>query len=280
MIMKIGEFSQLSRITVKTLRYYDQIGLLKPQEVDTFTGHRYYSLAQLSQVNHILALKALGLSLEQIQDVLANDLSDYQLMTMLAVKKSELLQTLSDVQKQIERLDTRIQYVMQEGKMPDYEVIVKPVKTQRVLSIRQHLEDGSLIEPLLHQIYEILQAQNIESVGEWMTLYHHEGFRSDNLDVEIAIPIGDHDIETIKLDDKSVMTVRTIEGHETVATVIERGQNETWSNSYYALSDFLEQHHYELILPTREVYITDENDPLAWLVEIQYPVKKVVESRS
>lgn len=275
-MMKIGEFSQLSRITIKTLRYYDEIGLLKPHEVDNSTGHRLYALHQLAQVNRILSLKALGLSLEQVQDVLSDDLSDNHLTTMLTIKKRELLHTLSDVQKQIERLDTRIQYVMQEGKMPDYEVIVKSIAAQRVLSIREILQDGSIIESRLHEIYDVLKANHIESVGEWMTLYHHEGFREENLDVEIAVPIDDIDITEIKLNDDQVMTVRTIEGHDLVATVIERGQNETWDKSYRALSKYLQNHAYELILPTREMYITDKNDQDGWLVEIQYPIKKVV----
>jgi DNA-binding transcriptional MerR regulator len=273
--MKIGEFSQVSRTTIKTLRYYDQIGLLKPQSVDAFTGHRHYSLSQLHHLNRILALKALGLTLEQIQNILFTDISDAQLSTMLMIKKAELLQTLADIQQQIEGLDNRIQYVMQEGKMPEYEVIVKSIQPQRVLSIRQTLDDGSLIEPLLHEIYEVLEAQQIESVAEWMTLYHHEGFRSDNLDVEVAIPIGDADVSEVVLDEKRKLTVRIIDGHETLATVIEQGNNETWSKSYYALSKFLEQHEYELLRPTREVYITDANEPSAWLVEIQYPVTKV-----
>lgn len=273
-MMKIGEFSQLSRITVKTLRYYDDIGLLKPYKVDHFTGHRYYALAQLSQVNRILALKALGLSLEQIQNVLSDDLSDNQLMMMLAIKKAELLQTLSDIQQQVEHLDTRIQYVTQEGKMPDYEVVVRSIPTQRVLSIRQILKDGSAIEPLLHRVQAALNAQKIQSAGEWMTLYHHEGFRSEDLDVEVAVPIGDQDITRVKLDEKRHMTVRIIEGHDTVAIVIERGQNASWANSYQALGDFLKHHDYDLVLPTREVYLTDADDNKGWLVEIQYPVIK------
>ena len=63
-MFKIGEFSKLSQVTVKTLRYYDEIGLLKPAEVDRFTSYRYYSARQLPRLHRILALKDLGLSLE------------------------------------------------------------------------------------------------------------------------------------------------------------------------------------------------------------------------
>ncbi len=70
-MFKIGDFSKLSQVTVKTLRYYDELGLLKPVEVDRFTGYRYYSADQLPRLNRILSLKDLGLSLEQIARLFA-----------------------------------------------------------------------------------------------------------------------------------------------------------------------------------------------------------------
>ncbi|NTV37988.1 MAG: MerR family transcriptional regulator, partial [Anaerolineales bacterium] len=65
-MIRIGDFSKLSRVSVKTLRYYDEVGLLKPVEVDRFTGYRLYEYSQLSVLNRILALKELGFSLEEI----------------------------------------------------------------------------------------------------------------------------------------------------------------------------------------------------------------------
>ncbi len=73
-MFKIGEFSKLSQVTVKTLRYYDEIGLLKPAEVDRFTSYRYYSVDQLPRLNRILALKDLGLSLDQVAHLLDGNL--------------------------------------------------------------------------------------------------------------------------------------------------------------------------------------------------------------
>ena len=64
--MRIGDFSKLSRVSIKALRYYDQMGMLKPIDVDRSTGYRSYSVSQLPRLNRILALKDLGLSLEQI----------------------------------------------------------------------------------------------------------------------------------------------------------------------------------------------------------------------
>ena len=66
-MLKIGDFSRVCRVTIKTLRHYDRIGLLEPAVVDKFTRHRYYTMSQVTQLNRILALKALGLSLDEVR---------------------------------------------------------------------------------------------------------------------------------------------------------------------------------------------------------------------
>jgi DNA-binding transcriptional MerR regulator len=85
---KIGDFSKLSRVTVKTLRYYDEVGLLRPVEVDPFTGYRYYALDQLPRLHRILALKDLGFALEQISQIINEGVSPDQLRGMLCLKQS------------------------------------------------------------------------------------------------------------------------------------------------------------------------------------------------
>ena len=82
-MLKIGDFSKMVRVPVPTLRYYDQVGLLKPIEVDRFTGYRYYSASQLPRLHRILALKGLGFSLEQIGAVLDEGLTPEQISGML-----------------------------------------------------------------------------------------------------------------------------------------------------------------------------------------------------
>src|SRR5512139_3007056 len=85
-MLKIGDFAKLSRVPVKTLRYYDEIGLLTPSEVDRFTRYRYYSEGQLPMLYRILTLKELGFSLEQIGRLLEDDLSPDQLRQMLELR--------------------------------------------------------------------------------------------------------------------------------------------------------------------------------------------------
>ena len=89
-MIKIGDFSRLSQVSVKTLRYYDEVGLLKPVEVDRFTSYRYYSFDQLPRLNRVLALKDLGFSLEQIAQALDEGLTPDQLRGMLKLKRAEI----------------------------------------------------------------------------------------------------------------------------------------------------------------------------------------------
>ena len=71
--LKIGEFSQMMQITVKTLRFYEQKGLLMPDEVDEWTGYRYYSISQMQKLRTIRDLQQLGFSLDEIKDLYEDD---------------------------------------------------------------------------------------------------------------------------------------------------------------------------------------------------------------
>src|SRR5215510_3401762 len=104
-MFRIGDFSRLTGVSVKTLHHYDDIGLFKPLRTDPFTGYRFYSFEQLPRLNRILALKDLGFSLEQIARILDDDLSAEQLTGMLRLRQAEL-------QKQAEAAHHRLARVV------------------------------------------------------------------------------------------------------------------------------------------------------------------------
>lgn len=119
---KIGELSRLCRLTVKTLRYYDRIGLLIPDKIDSFTGYRYYSAARLADCYRITALKELGFSLEEIRKHMYAD-SRQEIISLLDAKSDELKALMSVTESQLKRLDS-IKQIMTEGfKM--FDVIIK-----------------------------------------------------------------------------------------------------------------------------------------------------------
>ena len=109
-MIKIGDFSRLANISIKTLHYYDQLGLLQPVHVDRYSGYRFYSLDQLPQLNRILALKELGFSLDQVRRILAEEevLSAEELHGMLRIKRAELRQLLDEEEARLRRVECRL----------------------------------------------------------------------------------------------------------------------------------------------------------------------------
>src|SRR5262249_20222975 len=120
-MLKIGEFSKLVQVSVPTLRYYDQVGLLKPVEVDRSTGYRYYSASQLPRLHRILALKGLGFSLEQIAGVLAEGLTPEQMRGMLRLRHAQISQQLTEMQSQLVEVEVRLQQIEREDAISSYD---------------------------------------------------------------------------------------------------------------------------------------------------------------
>src|SRR5690348_8715070 len=135
-MLRIGDFSRLGKVTVQALRHYDQLGLLKPVEVDHFTGYRFYSAAQLPRLNRILLLKDLGFSLEQVKELLDEDLPLQQFAGMLKLKRAEVAQQIAAEQSRLDQIEARLRWIAGENRMPDYEIALKSVEELPVLSVQ------------------------------------------------------------------------------------------------------------------------------------------------
>src|SRR5262245_44719516 len=108
-MLRIGDFARLSQVSVKALRFYDEIGLLKPSFVDRTTGYRYYAPQLLARLNQILAFKELGFSLAEITSLFETDLSDQQMRKLLERKRTELSLRIAQEQAQLAQVDTWLQ---------------------------------------------------------------------------------------------------------------------------------------------------------------------------
>src|SRR6266498_5602480 len=126
-MIRIGDFSKLSRVSVKTLRFYDEMGLLKPVEVDRFTGYRYYEFDQLPRLYRILALKDLGFSLEEISQLLEDGLSTEQMRGMLKLRRAEIRQRVEEETARLERVDGWLRQIEQENSMSKYDIVIKKI---------------------------------------------------------------------------------------------------------------------------------------------------------
>src|SRR6201993_341766 len=116
-MFRIGEFSKIAQVSGRLLRYYDEIGLLIPESIDPETGYRYYSARQLPQLNRILVLKELGLSLEQIARLLDQETSVDEIRGMLNLRKAQIAQSVEEESKRLRFVETRLQQIDTHGQM-------------------------------------------------------------------------------------------------------------------------------------------------------------------
>ena len=150
-MLRIGEFSKLSRVSIRMLRHYDDIGLLKPAEIDQFTGYRYYSPEQLPVIGRITALKDMGFSLADIVKMLEiyenrDELDDY-----LMKRQLELQEISETMQRQMRLLDTARERLRKEQNM-SYNVSIKTIPERYAATVHMtipHYEDEGMVWQIL-----------------------------------------------------------------------------------------------------------------------------------
>jgi effector-binding domain-containing protein len=257
-------------VTVKTLRYYDKIGLLKPAEVDRFTGYRYYSASQLPRLHRILALKDLGLSLEQIGDLLEGDLSSDQIRGILRMKQAEIQQQVAEEQARLARVEQRLKRIELEETMPTQEVIIKKVPAQAVASVRDNVTIEGL-QQLFGELFGYLGQRGLGPAGPPIGIYYDEEFREGPIDAEIAAPIAG------SVPEGDRIKMRELPAIDQAACIIHEGGYENVGGTYSQLLQWIEANDYRIAGPVREVYLQGAEtgrDPSTYVTEIQFPVEK------
>jgi DNA-binding transcriptional MerR regulator len=272
-MIRIGDFSKLSRVPVKTLRYYDEVGLLKPVEVDRFTGYRLYEYSQLSTLNRILALKDLGFSLEEIGRLLDGDLSLEQLRGMLKLRETESRQRVDEEAQRLERIRTRLKKIEQENIVSKYDVVIKNVDAVRIASVRDTVPAPSEQGGLWRELEGYLALNRVRPVGTCFTLYHDEEYKEHSWDIEVCEPL------TGELDESERVKVQTLPAVDTMAYTVHNGPFATIDEAYKAVVKWINDNGYRIVGPSRELNLKpakggSQHDSKT-VTEIQYPVDKI-----
>jgi DNA-binding transcriptional MerR regulator len=277
-MIKIGEFSKLAQIPIATLRYYDQVGLLKPLEVDPFTGYRYYSVSQMPRLNRILALKGLGFSLEEIADALDDNLSLEQMRGLLRLRHAQIQQQLADVQSQLLEVELRLQQIEREDWRTRYDVILKQVEPQLVASVRTILPNHKAVGALFEEVYIALGEHVGEALGpnpgqggQTLVLWYDTEFKETDVDGAAAFFVR------CPAPDNGRMRVHELPS-SMMASTIHHGTYEAISDAHQAVISWIEANNYRIAGADREVYLYNrtpirQDDP-SYVTEIQYPVEK------
>jgi DNA-binding transcriptional MerR regulator/effector-binding domain-containing protein len=277
-MIKIGEFSRLVQVPVATLRYYDQVGLLKPVAVDRFTGYRFYSTSQLPRLHRILALKGLGFSLEQIGEVLAEGLTPEQMWGMLRLRHAQISQQLADGQRQLGEVEMLLQQIEREDQLPPYDVVLKQVEPLWVALVRAILPSHSDSGSLFPEVYEAIGAHVAEALGphpgqggQTMVLWYDTEFKERDVDGAAAF------ILRCPVPDNGRMHCQELPA-ATMAATIHHGAYNTIGEAHEAVLRWIEANDYQIAGPDREIYLYNAmpirlDDP-TYVTEIQYPVRK------
>ena len=271
-MIKIGDFARLSQVSVVTLRYYDEMDLLKPVRVDTFTGYRFYSADQLPRLNRILALKDLGFTLDQIKLMLADGLTPEQLRGMLTMQLNEVEKRLADEQERLRRIEARLRQIELEDKMPTYDVVVKNTPALLVASRRVTIPTNDqvpqILGPAYKDVYDYLHKHGAKDTGPCFALWHSPADVYENEEAEAVVPID----RPLKGTDRvSVYELPSTQ----VAAVVHHGEFEDFTQGHAALLDWIDANGYQIVGPYREIYIRHEKSELSdSTTEIQFPVER------
>ena len=271
-MLKIGDFARLSQLPVKTLRYYDDLGLITPARVDNFTGYRYYSVEQLPRLNRLLALKDLGFSLEQIARILNEGVTHEQLRGMLTLKRAEAEHRLKEDQGRMARIEARLRDIELEDNLPEYDVALKTIQPMLIAACRIHIPKNDMVPALLGtayaQTYDHIRAHGGKDLEPCMALWHTTADTYTDEDAEAVVPINR------LLPESDRVKVYELAGG-TFACAVHHGDFAEFTQLHPALLRWIEANGYRIIGPSREIYIRhDAEQPGNSVTEVQYPVEK------
>lgn len=266
---QIGMFSKINRITTKTLRHYDEIGLLKPEYVDDFTGYRYYSSRQLQRLHRIMALKRLGLGLAEIKDAIDNPGS---INIYLKLKEKEIEERIKEEETRLLHVKNYIKRMKGELNM-NYNPVIKSLPEVIVASMRTVIPSYNTYFEIVPQMGEEMKSKGaICAVPEYcFTIYHDGEYKERDIDVEICEAVEDYCENSGRVKYKKINEV------ETAVCVLHKGPYSTIRDAYLFAFQWINDNGYKIVGQPRESYIDgiwnrdDEND---WLTELQVPVSK------
>ncbi len=276
-MIRIGDFARLSRVSVKTLRLYDELGLIKPVKVDEFTSYRYYDYDQYPLMNRIRALKDLGFSLEEIGRLLKDGMTSQQMQAMLRLRAAEIEQRIGDEHGRLARVEAWLQQIEREHLMTQYDVVVKRVPAMRTANIRKVIPHPAEQGPLWATLFRYLEEHNAQIAVPCLTLYYDEETPDKDWDLEVSIPI------TGPAPDAGPVRVRDLPAVEAMACVLHSGPFLTIDDAYASLSKWIDENGMRVCGAAREVLIrppaatesgADQTDP-STVVEVQMPIEKV-----
>ena len=264
-LYKIGMFAAMNHVTAKTLRFYEEQGLIMPALIHPETGYRYYTLSQMAALHQITALKLAGFTLEEIARINSGANEE----AVLLKKKSELLAKISDLTRQIAMVDG---YLSKKKTSLSAPVLVKTIPETTVAFMRIRLESYDCLFDRMPEMGVLMEKAGCScALPEYcFTNYLEPGYKDGDILVEICESVVEAKKETGDLHFKALPEIQA-------ACVFHKGSYRTFSESYEVVLRYIEENGYEIVGEIRESYIDgvwNKDDESEWLSEIQVPVRR------
>jgi DNA-binding transcriptional MerR regulator len=258
-MLKIGEFAKLSRVSIKTLRYYDKIGLVRPDVVDINSGYRFYTEAQLLTIKRINIFKEQGFTLGQISLFLEEDISQAGVKSLVAEKQAELRRLIQESENQLDAINERLHRaeVSTDAHEAEYSIALREVNPMLVASIREIVPITRLCV-LLDEVSQYVRTHGETQASKSIVIKHSCDAREDQVDLEVALPIS-----TNAIPSSDRVRVDVLSGLTSAASLVHRC--DPYDHSCLAvepLSAWIEANGYSRVegAPIREVYMTPDED--------------------
>ncbi len=271
-MLKIGEFSKLSRVSIRMLRYYDEMGLLKPEHIHPDSGYRYYSEGQLLTAGRIRSLRDMGFGLCAIGELLARYEDKAALERCLLMRRAELLQEREEAEQRLRLLDTALERLRKDEIMK-YDVTVKTIPARYAATVRAVIPAYEREGLLWHTLMKETKPLGLVQADPCCccAVFHDREYKEADVEVEVQLAVkGSYqDTENVRF-----CTLPEV----TVASAVCRGSYDQLGDAMGAVAQWVTDNGYEFCGPAFDIYHVspyDTNNPDEYVTELCYPVRKL-----
>ncbi|AUA35934.1 MerR family transcriptional regulator [Clostridioides difficile] len=274
-MFKIGEVSKLTQISIRMLRYYDELGILKPAEIDKYTGHRLYSVEQISILQRIVLLRDSKFSVAEIANIVHN-WNDEFVIKELNRKKNEIQKEIKHEQQRINKIDKFIEAINCDKDEIHYNVVFKKIPSYKIISLREVVPDYQSEGILWEKLSKFIKEEHIEvsrQPNNNIAFYHDEEVKDNGVDIEVGMVVK-------KIGkNKSGFIYRETEEIDMMACTMVYGPYENIAGAYESFCYWLDKNSdYQISGINRQIGHKGEHNeinPENYLTEIQIPLIKV-----
>ena len=270
-MLKIGEFSRLSRVSVRMLRHYDEIGLLQPARLDPETGYRYYSEEQLLMAGRVAALRDMGFSLSAVREIV-QDGGKEMLERQLLLRRAELEALAAETARRLRLLDVTLDRVRKDEDAMKYDVTLKTFPERYAATVRGILPGYEQEGRLWQTLMEETEGMNLVPDAPCIccAVFYDREHRESDVDVEVQKTVRGRYPDTEHVHFCTLPAV-------TAATAVCRGSYEQMDGAMASVAEWVRDNGYAFSGPASLIYHVsphETDDPEEYVTEICFPVEK------